>query len=69
MVRNKKGESSTQITLSKIDLASLAIECAAILLLRLACKIFQLSNFLSHQEMPSITFWIEIAGMMLPLRA
>ena len=41
----KGGDSSTQITLSKIDLASLAIKCAAVLLLRLACKIFQLSNF------------------------
>jgi len=52
----KGGESSTHITLSKIDLASLAIECAAILMLRLACEIFQLSKFLSHQEIPAFTF-------------
>ena len=63
------GESSTQITISRIDLASLAIKCVAVLLLHLVCEIFQLSNFLSHHEMPLVTFWIEIAGVILPLRA
>ena len=63
------GESSTHITISRIDLASLAIKCVAVLLLHLVCEIFQLSNFLSHHEMPLVTFWIEIAGVILPLRA
>ena len=57
------------LTLSRIGLASLAITCAAVLLLLLVCEIFQLSNFLSHHEIPSDTFWIEIAGVTTPLKA